>query len=369
MPVRQCIPAISALPCCGTGKHSLTLRTVTPRHVRYSFIIPVYNRPGEVGELLASLEGQTVGGFEVIVVEDGSDVLCEDVVAEYAGRMDVKYIVQPNGGPGCARNHGAERATGEYLLILDSDCVLPPGYLRAVEDELAAGPCEAFGGPDCAHESFTAVQRAINYSMTSFLTTGGIRGGKRKLDRFYPRSFNMGVRRDLYGHLGGFGNMRFGEDIDFSIRIFKSGASCRLFPGAWVWHKRRTDLRHFFRQVYNSGMARVNLYKRHPESLRAVHLLPALFTAGTALLLLVAVCGLPFSPLALLALLPLVLYALLVFAHSRLLTESLRGAPLSAAASFTQLVGYGAGCISAWWRRCVLGRAEELQAFRNTFYK
>ncbi len=339
------------------------------RTMRYSFIIPVYNRPDEVGELLESLAGQSVRDFEVIVVEDGSSVLCEEVVAGYALQMDVKYVVQPNGGPSSARNHGAERAAGEYLLILDSDCVLPRGYLRAVDEELATEPCDAFGGPDRAHESFSSVQKAINYSMTSFLTTGGIRGGKRKLDKFYPRSFNMGVSRELYSRLGGFSNMRFGEDVEFSIRIFKSGARCRLFPGAWVWHKRRTDFRKFFRQVHNSGIARVNLYKRHPESLKGVHLLPALFTVGTALLLLLAVCGAPFCPYALLALLPILLYALLVLVHSLLLNGCLWVAFLSVVASFVQLIGYGTGFIGAWWRRQVLGRVEELQAFRNTFYK
>ena len=211
--------------------------------MKYSLIIPVYNRPDEVDELLESLTGQTFTDFEVIVVEDGSSCPCRDVVEKYRDRLDVKYYAKDNSGPGQTRNYGAERSAGEYLIVLDSDCVLPPGYLQAVEDELAREPADAFGGPDRAHESFTPVQKAINYAMTSFLTTGGIRGGKKKMDKFYPRSFNMGVRSEVYRRLGGFSKMRFGEDIDFSIRIFKAGCRCRLFPEAWVWHKRRTDLK------------------------------------------------------------------------------------------------------------------------------
>ncbi len=348
--------------------------TFAPKHtsarlVKYSFIIPVFNRPDEVSELLQSLTCLSGTDFEVIVVEDGSQMRCELVVERFSKDLNVKYLLQENGGPGRARNCGAERAAGEYLLILDSDCVVPPGYLRAVDKELSEKPCDAFGGPDRAHDSFSAVQKAINYSMTSFLTTGGIRGGKRKLDKFYPRSFNMGIRSDLYHRLGGFSNMRFGEDIDLSIRIFKSGASCRLFPEAWVWHKRRTDFRKFFRQVYNSGIARINLYKRHPESLKKVHLLPAVFTLGTALLLVVALCGMPFCRFALWALLPITLYALLVLVHSLLLNGNLWVALLSVYASFVQLIGYGTGFMVAWWKRCVLGRSEELQSFRSTFYK
>ncbi|MDY4955883.1 MAG: glycosyltransferase, partial [Prevotella sp.] len=236
--------------------------------MRYSFIIPVFNRPDEVDELLDSLTRQTVTDFEVVVVEDGSQVPCEDICRKYAARLDIHYYMKPNSGPGQSRNYGVERAKGEYVIILDSDVVVPENYLRAVDEELRRNPADAFGGPDRAADSFTPVQKAISYSMTSFFTTGGIRGGKKKLDKFYPRSFNMGIRRDVYMQLGGFSKMRFGEDIDFSIRIFKGGYRCRLFPEAWVWHKRRTDFRKFFRQVYNSGIARINLYKKYPESLK-----------------------------------------------------------------------------------------------------
>ena len=217
--------------------------------MKYSFVIPVFNRPDEVDELLESLTHQTFRDFEVVIVEDGSSVPCKEVVAKYSNSLTLKYFEKQNSGPGQTRNYGAERAEGEYLLILDSDCIVPPTYLEAIETELKENPADAFGGPDRAHSSFTAVQKAINYAMTSFFTTGGIRGGKKKLDKFYPRSFNMGIHAEVYRALGGFSKMRFGEDIDFSIRIFKGGYRCRLFPEAWVWHKRRTDFRKFFKQV------------------------------------------------------------------------------------------------------------------------
>ena len=236
--------------------------------MRYSVIIPVYNRPDEVDELLQSLTRQSFKDFEVIIVEDGSSVPCKNVADRYQDILNIRYYSKPNSGPGQTRNYGAERSRGEYLIILDSDCILPEDYFQEVEKELQETPADAFGGPDRAHASFTDVQKAINYSMTSFFTTGGIRGGKKKMDKFYPRSFNMGVRREVYEALGGFSRMRFGEDIDFSIRIFKGGYRCRLFPGAWVYHKRRTDLKKFFKQVHNSGIARINLYKKHPDSLK-----------------------------------------------------------------------------------------------------
>ncbi len=337
--------------------------------MKYSFIVPVYNRPDEVDELLDSLTRQTLTGFEVIVVEDGSAVPCAEVCRKYADRLDLHYFDKPNSGPGQSRNYGVERAQGEYVIILDSDVVLPEDYLQAVDDELRRSPADAFGGPDSAHSSFTDTQKAISYSMTSFFTTGGIRGGKKKLDKFYPRSFNMGVRREVYQRLGGFSRMRFGEDIDFSIRIFKAGCRCRLFPEAWVWHKRRTDFRKFFRQVYNSGIARINLYKKYPESLKLVHLLPMVFTVGVLSMLVLALVLLLACPLcAWFPLLPLLLYALIILADSSRQNQSMRIGVLSIAAAYTQLMGYGFGFINAWWKRCVCGR-DEFAAFEKTFYK
>lgn len=335
--------------------------------MKYSIIVPVYNRPDEVDELLESLCSQTFKDFEAIIVEDGSQKPCKDVCDKYASILDLHYYLKNNSGPGQSRNYGVERAHGEYVIILDSDVVLPTTYLEATDKSLTShlSPLTsivAWGGPDAAHPSFTPVQKAISYSMTSFFTTGGIRGGKAKLDKFYPRSFNMGIRRDVYQQLGGFSKMRFGEDIDFSYRIVEAGYMPRLFPDAWVWHKRRTDFRKFFRQVYNSGIARINLEKRHPGTMKLVHLLPMVFTLGVIGLLLLApfTCGV--------SLLPLILYCLLIFVDSSLKNKSLWVGLLSVPAAFVQLMGYGFGFLESWWKRCVL-KQDEFTAFEKNFYK
>ena len=348
------------------------MRPASPlQHIfmKYSFIIPVFNRPDEVDELLESLTHQTLRDFEVVVVEDGSDVPCRDVVERYADRLQVHYYDKPNSGPGQTRNYGVERAEGDYVLILDSDVVLPEGYLQAVDHELAATPCDAFGGPDRAHASFSKMQKAINYAMTSFFTTGGIRGGKKKMDKFYPRSFNMGVRRAVYHELGGFSAMRFGEDIDFSTRLIRSGHVSRLFQSAWVWHKRRTDLRKFFKQVHNSGIARIHLTKRHPGTLKAVHMLPAVFTLGCALLVVLAVAAaLLGCPHWWTLLLPFVLFALIIGVDATRSERSVGVGWRAVAAAYVQLTGYGSGFLRAWWTRCVLRRGE-FEAFKENFYK
>jgi glycosyltransferase involved in cell wall biosynthesis len=332
----------------------------------YSIIVPVYNRPNEAEELLESLTRQKGDiDFEVVIIEDGSSVTCKDVCEKYMDRLKLSYYLKENSGPAKSRNYGALLAKGEYLIILDSDVVVPEGYLMAVDKALNERQLDAFGGPDKAHSSFSDTQKAISYSMTSFFTTGGIRGGKKKLDKFYPRSFNMGIRCEVYNALGGFADMRFGEDVDFSIRIYKGGYRCGLIPEAWVWHKRRTDFRKFFRQVYNSGMARINLYKRHPESLKIVHLLPMVFAVGV--LTLVFGSGVLQSWLPMI---PLLLFALLIFSDASLQEKSLKIGLLAVVASYIQLLGYGFGFISAWWKRCVLRQGDEnLQAFRDTFYK
>ena len=380
--------------------------------MKYSIIVPVYNRPDEVDELLQSLTEQELKDFEVVIVEDGSQKPCKDVCDKFADILDLHYYVKENGGPGQARNYGAERARGEWLIILDSDVVLPKGYLQAVENGLSVecrvesvefaaaknkaeassddsnhnstlytlhSTLAAFGGPDASHPSFTPVQKAISYSMTSFFTTGGIRGGKKKLDKFYPRSFNMGIRRDVYLKLGGFSKMRFGEDIDFSYRIVEAGYNPQLFPDAWVWHKRRTDFRKFFRQVYNSGIARINLEKRHPGTLKLVHLLPTVFTVGViALILLAAVARAMIhydAPnwhtwywICLAALAPVFFYSLIIFIDSSIKNKSLKVGLLSIPAAFVQLMGYGFGFIESWWKRCVL-KKDEFHAFEKNFYK
>ena len=344
--------------------------------MKYSIIVPVYNRPNEVDELLQSLCQQTVKDFEVLIIEDGSIKTCKDVCDKYANILVLHYHAKENSGPGQSRNYGAERAKGEYVIILDSDVVLPNTYIEAIDKSLTS-EIIAFGGPDAAHPTFTPIQKAISYSMTSFFTTGGIRGGKAKLDKFYPRSFNMGIRRDVYLQLGGFTKMRFGEDIDFSYRIVEAGYRPQLFPEAWVWHKRRTDFHKFFRQVYNSGIARINLEKRHPGTMKLVHLLPTVFTVGVIGLILISAVGralmhyidrdqfywMCFAPW-----IPIILYSLLIFFDSSIKNRSLKVGFLSIPAAFVQLMGYGLGFIESWWKRCIL-KQDEFQAFEKTFYK
>jgi glycosyltransferase involved in cell wall biosynthesis len=315
--------------------------------MKYSIIVPVYNRPDGVDELLERLTSQTLKDFEVVIVEDGSKITCKDVCDKYANILHLHYYYKENSGPGQSRNYGVERANGEYVLIVDSDAVAPAGFMQAIDDELQRQPSDAWGGPDAAHESFTDVQKAISYAMTSFFTTGGIRGGKKQLDKFYPRSFNLGIRREAYLALGGFSKTRFskmslyGEDIDFSIRIYKAGYSCRLFPEAWVWHKRRTDFRKFWRQVYNSGYARINLWRMYPEALKPVHALPSVFTLGVVGLLVLApfTCGW--------SLVLLLLYALLILIDSSIQSKSLKVGFLAVAAVFVQLIGYGIGFLES----------------------
>ena len=355
--------------------------------MKYSIIVPVYNRPDEVDELLGSLTRQTLKDFEVIIVEDGSATTCKDVCDKYAGTLDLHYYYKDNSGPGQSRNYGAERARGEWLVVLDSDVVLPDGYMEAVHRNLTQqceGLLAAWGGPDAAHPDFTPVQKAISYSMTSFFTTGGIRGGsshrsggqRGALDKFYPRSYNMGIRRDVYLEQGGFSKMRFGEDIDFSYRIVEAGHKTALIPEAWVWHKRRTDFRKFFRQVFNSGIARINLTKRHPGTLKLVHLLPTVFTLGVIGLILLSAAGRllmyyvdndQWRWLCLLPWAPILLYSGVIFVDSSVCNRSAWVGLLSVPAAFVQLMGYGLGFIKAWWKRCVL-RQDEFTAFEKNFY-
>lgn len=326
----------------------------------YSIIIPVFNRPEEIEELMETLCRQTCKGFEVVVVEDGSTVACKHIIEKYVGKLRVDYYMKPNSGPGLSRNYGAARSKGDYLIFLDSDCLLPETYLQEIDNELYAKLVDLFGGADKAEHSFTNIQKAINYSMTSFFTTGGIRGGKKKLDKFFPRSFNMGVRREAFEDVGGFGEMRFGEDIDFSMRMMKKGYGCRYFPEAWVYHKRRTDLKKFFKQVYNSGIARVGLYRKYPESLKWVHWLPALFTIGLVVLLIGSLVCWEW-------LLPLFAFMLVVLVDASVRTKSLSIGVLSVASSLVQLTAYGSGFLIGLWRLLVL-KENKYTAFDENFY-
>jgi glycosyltransferase involved in cell wall biosynthesis len=314
--------------------------------IYYTVIIPVYNRPHEVEELLGSLTNQSYKNFEVLVVDDGSTNSSKEIIKKYEKELTVSYYFKPNSGPGDSRNYGAARSKGDYLIILDSDCIVPEHYFDAVEKELNANPCDAFGGPDAAHKSFNNMQKAVNYAMTSFFTTGGIRGGKKQLETFHPRSFNMGIRKNVYNQLGGFSTMRYGEDIDFSIRIFEEGFKVRLFPDAYVYHKRRTNMRKFYKQVFHSGVARIDLYKKHPSSLRIVHFLPVLFVLGVFIL----IAG---SFFCLYSLLPVFLFCILVFIDSSIKNKNIGIGCLSLCTSFTQLFGYGTGFLTAFVRRII----------------
>lgn len=327
-----------------------------------SLIIPVYNRPKEVEELLESLALQSSKDFEVVIVEDGSSEPCEDIVGLYRDKLNIQYYFKENSGPGQSRNYGFERAKGNYCIFLDSDCVIPSSYVDIVKNALESDFVDAFGGPDKAHKDFSNLQKAINYSMTSFFTTGGIRGGSEKLDKFYPRSFNMGYSREVFESTGGFSKMRFGEDIDMSIRILKNGFKTRLIKDAFVYHKRRTSFRQFYKQVTNSGIARISLYKRHPESLKLVHFAPASFTLGALTLLILSAI---FTPLFLL---PIALHMLLLLLDSSARNKSLTIGLISILTSYIQLIGYGTGFISAFWKRIILGK-EEYSAFNRNFYK
>ena len=269
----------------------------------FSIIIPVYNRPDEVNDLLESLSKQTYKDFEVIV-EDGSTV-CADAVKRYASIVDIHYYYKENEGRSIARNYGLERAVGSYFIFFDSDCVIPEGYFEALNAVLNRHYTDCFGGPDAAHDSFSDVQKAINYSMTSFLTTGGIRGGKVQLEKFTPRTFNMGFSREVYDRVGGFREM-FSEDIDMSTRIRQAGFDISLIRDAFVYHKRRISMRLFFRQIYIFGMSRISLYLLYPDTLKLVHWFPACFVIGTLAMIVASFFWWP-------AILPLAMYLFAVF--------------------------------------------------------
>jgi glycosyltransferase involved in cell wall biosynthesis len=317
----------------------------------FSIIIPLYNRPQEIKELLHTLTKQTYTRFEVLVIEDGSVNDAQDIVEGYADRLDVKYFVKPNSGQGFSRNFGFERAAGDYFVVFDSDCLIPPDYLEIVAESLAANYLDAYGGPDDAHASFTAIQKAISYSMTSPFTTGGIRGNKKGIGQFHPRSFNMGISRRVWEASGGFIITRLGEDIEFSIRIHSMGFKIGLIPEAKVYHKRRTSFLQFYKQLHFFGRARINVYKFFPGGLKAVHFFPAVFTLG---LLFTIIANIFNWPVSLLANFILAVIILLIFFHSLSKNKSVKVAFLSIIAAFIQLTAYGLGFMQDFWKRIIL---------------
>lgn len=335
------------------------MNVVSPK---FSVIIPVYNRPQEVRELLESLSVQQHKEFEAIIVEDGSTIRCEDICKEFSDRIPVSYHYKENGGPASARNFGAQWARGEWLLFFDSDCIIPDKYFEYVSAELAEQECQLFGGADRSHPSFTTLQKAIDYSMTSIITTGGIRGNRKSADKFYPRTFNMGIKKTVFDQIGGFSNMRFGEDVDFSYKVKEGGYDSRFFPNAWVYHKRRNTFRTFFKQVFNSGIARIHLSKRHPGTLKLVHLLPSAFVLGCIFFIIISAIW------SWWCITPLVLLCGIIFADAIAGKREIKTAFAAIAASFTQLWGYGSGLLIGWWNICILGKSN-YAAFVKNFYR
>ncbi len=324
--------------------------------MKFSVIVPVFNRPDEIKELLESLTKQTYKDFEVIIVEDGSEIDCREVVERYKSLLDIKYFYKENERPAIARNYGARYATGDYLVFVDSDVIVPPQYFEVVNRELEKDPVDAYGGPDAAAKDFNALQKAISYSMTAFITSGNIRGGE-KIDKYYPRSFNMGVKKEVFEAIGGFPVTRMwpGEDMVFAIEIIRRGYRTRLIKDAYVYHKRRNTLKSFFRQVFRFGKTRYIISRVYPETFKIFYLLPSFFTLGTIGLILLALWKWWF-------ILPVVLYAFVVFVDSLISNKSLKVALLSVLTAFIQHFGYGLGFMAG------IIKGDEYGVFERGFY-
>ncbi|AXG74335.1 glycosyltransferase [Flavobacterium arcticum] len=329
----------------------------------FSLIIPVYNRPDEIEELLESLTKQSYKDqFEVVIIEDGSTLRCDTILPAFEGKLFISYYFKSNSGPGDSRNYGMKKAKGDYFIVLDSDCIIPEGYLKNVSESLIANYVDCFGGPDAALDSFSDIQKAINFTMTSFLTTGGIRGKSEKIEKFQPRSFNMGISKKAFEASGGFGNIHPGEDPDLSIRLWKLGYETRLFPDCYVYHKRRIDWDKFYKQVNKFGKARPILDKWHPEYKKVTFLFPSLFILGfgfSVLLLFFTII----SPLYL-----YVFYFILIFIISAIKNKSLKIGFYSVVAVFIQFYGYGTGYITSFIKIHLLSKQPE-QAFPELFFK
>ena len=317
----------------------------------FSIIIPLYNRPQEIKELLETLTLQTYKQFEVLVIEDGSKDDAEAIVKGFTGKLDIKYFVKENAGQGFARNFAFERAAGDYFIIFDSDCLIPENYLEIVTTSLTENYLDAYGGPDAAHPSFTPTQKAISYAMTSPFTTGGIRGNKKAIGQFHPRSFNMGLSRQVWEKVGGFIITRLAEDIEYSIRIQSNGFKIGLIPEAKVYHKRRTNFMQFYKQLHFFGRARINVYTFFPKELKPVHFFPAIFTLGLGFTLITNILKWQISVLCNII---LAIFILLIFFHAWWKNKSIKIAFLSIISSFIQLTAYGLGFMQDFWKRIIL---------------
>jgi len=311
-------------------------------NVKYSFIVPVYNRPNEIKELLESfLVMQVSSTYEIVIVEDGSTISSEEVISEYASKLNILYLKKQNTGPGDSRNYGMQSANGSFFLILDSDVVMPPHYLVAVDAYLDQNQVDCFGGPDAAEENFSALQKAINFTMTSFLTTGGIRGKEKSVKSYEPRSFNMGISKKAFETTKGFGKIHPGEDPDLSIRIKKAGYQIGFIKEAYVYHKRRIDWQKFYVQVNKFGKVRPILNAWHPETSSVVFWLPSLFSLG-----LVISLALVFFQIYV-GVTVYAFYLLLIFIGSSIENKSLLIGILSLRATLTQFLGYGFGFLKS----------------------
>ena len=327
----------------------------------FSIIVPIYNRPDEARELLESLSAQTYTDFELVLVEDGSLKPCADEVEKFRSKININYIVKENSGRSDTRNVGMKNAKGDYFIFFDSDCIIPPHYFETVSKMLDDDYADCFGGPDKEHPSFNTMQKAINYAMTSFWTTGGIRGGKVNMEKFKPRTFNMGFSRAVYEKTGGFKDM-YGEDIDLSIRINDAGFKTKLYRDAFVYHKRRIDLKRFYKQVNIFGQARINLHKLHPGSLKLVHTLPALFVLGGIAIICLAIFVSPWF-----FIFP-ALYLFLLFTDSLIKTKSAGIASLSIITSLIQIFGYGLGFIKSFVQKIIFRKGlEDLETIKRVY--
>lgn len=329
----------------------------------FSLIIPVYNRPFEVGELLESLSATDYGKpFEVVIVEDGSTETSKEVVGLFSDKMQISYCYKENSGPGDSRNFGMRQAKGEYFLIFDSDCIIPRQYLDEVEKALAANYVDCFGGPDAALDSFTDIQKAINFAMTSVVTTGGIRGGSEKISKFQPRSFNMGISKKAFEASGGFGNIHPGEDPDLSIRLWDLGFETALFPGAYVFHKRRIDWQKFSMQVNKFGKARPILDSWHPKYAKFTFFAPSIFICLVFAALILLLLGRPFWIFL------VSIYFEIVFVWSSIQNKSLKIGFLSIIAVWLQFYGYGTGFLKSFFKIRVFKQKPQ-EAFPELFFK
>jgi len=316
--------------------------------MKYSLIIPTFNRLEELQELIPSLESQKFDKtlYELVIIDDGST---DDTIGYLEGlRLPFNLIIrsQKNQGPGAARNHGMKVALGMYFIFVDSDCILPENYLKSIDSHLEENALDAFGGPDTYHPSFSPLLKSINYAMTSFLGTAGTRGNKKSLGKFYPRSFNMGLHRKVFESIGGFGGLRHGQDMDYSARIFDAGFNVGLIHEAFVYHKRRTSLKKYFKQIFNWGVARINLSKLHSGMLKPIHLIPAFVLFCAALVLVSTALGV--LPLYLLGLgmIACGIIAITAFIQSLLTYKSLKVAMLSIITIFLQIIAYGLGTMT-----------------------